>query len=216
MAGKSLESEYTFKFTTEKASDDEGDFPIPLHLLLLLVLAIVAIVIIITLISAKKKKTTDISIGQQSQTIGSEPQLESPDTFQVQCSNCSNMLQVNDIGVTMNVTCPFCSTLLTVESQKTQEQMTPQPQSQSPQTITISCPHCQSAIQVTDLGVPMQVQCPICNASFVAQSKSENIKERAGQEKIKCPKCSQLFDVTLTQKPMRVKCPHCKTGGTLY
>ncbi len=155
LAGRELDGGYDFEFTTigkPKEKDEEG-FPI-VYLLLALLMAIVAAVVIVALAMAKKKKAPGEVVEAQVEAI------DAPQTIQLTCSNCNNPLQVNDIGTTQNVTCPFCSTLLTVESRKAAVQM-PQPQPQQP-TINISCPKCRYGFTVVKTGSPLQVQCPNC------------------------------------------------------
>ncbi|MEE9151909.1 MAG: Ig-like domain-containing protein [Thermoplasmata archaeon] len=152
LADRGIENRYELEFTTElkPKGGGEGGFPL-MYLLLTLILAIIVAVIIVMLIMTKKKKASpEIML----------PQIESPQMLQVRCSACNNLLQVNDIGTTMNVTCPFCSTLLTVQSSKASLQMPlPQPQ---PSTIQISCPKCSYGFTVMKNSGPMQVQCPNC------------------------------------------------------
>jgi parallel beta-helix repeat protein len=154
LANRGIESRYEFEFTTEeKPKKDEEAFPI-IYLLILL-LAVIVAVITGLLVMAKKKKEPIGVLESQIETFGT------PQTIQFTCSNCDNLLQVNDIGTTQNVTCPFCSTLLTVQSRKAALQMQPPPQ---PSTIQISCPKCSYRFAVIKTDGPMQVQCPNCGA----------------------------------------------------
>jgi parallel beta-helix repeat protein len=113
-AGRGLEDKYQFGFTTgsEPKNGDGDEFPI--FFLLLALMAVAAAVIVAFLVNARKKKAP----GKVTQV-----QTGSPQTMEVTCSSCNHLLSVNDIGTTMNVACPFCSTPLTVQSQKAAVQM---------------------------------------------------------------------------------------------
>jgi parallel beta-helix repeat protein len=154
---RGLENKFVLEFTT-----DEG-FPVRNLLFSLLLIIAVAIIIIAFVISKKKKGTQEI--------IGSP--IEIPPTFQVLCSVCKKVLQVNDIGVTQNVSCPFCTTVLTVTSRKAafKEQIAqPLPQIQPMQQVMpISCPKCSHIFSVPKTKGSMRVQCPNCGITGTFQ-----------------------------------------------
>ena len=142
--------------------------------LLMVVLAIVAAVVIVVLVTSKKKAKPS----PQMQVTSLAPPIptpmvitpiqpamvQAPQMLQVRCSQCQNILQVKDIGVAMKVTCPFCSTALTVQSQKTATPpQHPQAQQQILPTIQqVSCPKCKTSFPVVKSEGPKNIQCPSC------------------------------------------------------
>ncbi|UCE74707.1 MAG: right-handed parallel beta-helix repeat-containing protein [Methanomassiliicoccales archaeon] len=215
LANRKLESKYELGFNTvEKSKEDE--FPI-FYLLLALLIVIIAVIIIVGLMAAKKKDVQE-EIAPQIE----EPRIEEPQILQFTCSICNNLLKVKDIGTTMKVTCPFCSTSLTVESKETAAQMQ-QSELQQP-TIQISCPQCQYAFQVINTGGPMRAQCPNCGTSGVidlsgaAPISQPPITSKAPgkpSQNIRCPACENDFIVESMTRPMPIRCPHCGISGTL-
>ena len=170
MANRELESKYELEFTTQVKPKGKEDDEFPLMLIILfLVIAIIAVVVIVALVTSRKKKAP---------VSGVDPELlggvtQAPQTIQFTCSNCNNLLQVTDTGMTQNVTCPYCQTYLTVQSQKAQvpqnqPQVAPQPETQlQPQqpTLQISCPMCYHKFSVVKTGGPIRVQCPNCKTT---------------------------------------------------
>ena len=160
--GRGMEDTYLLDFTTrEKPKEGDGG-GISVFIFLAAVMAIVVAVIIVFLVSGRMKKAKGEAL---------PPQVQAPQTMQVICSNCRNLLSVYDIGTTMNVTCPFCSTLLTVQSQRTAFQVPqpiPQPlvqmQPQQP-TMQIACPSCRHVFIINKMTGPMRVQCPNCGVT---------------------------------------------------
>jgi parallel beta-helix repeat protein len=154
MAGRGLDGKYEFEFLTGKELGVDGDeFP----MLIVILGAIIAIVVVVILIFVMSKKKTP-------KEAASVP-METPDVFQIRCSNCNNALSVTDTGVTQNVSCPFCTTLLKVQSQRAPAQA-PQPQMQVPQQMfPITCPSCKQPFNVAKTTGPVRMQCPNCGAS---------------------------------------------------
>jgi parallel beta-helix repeat protein len=165
MAGRELDDDYNFEFTTAAKPQEEEDFPI--LILMALLIAIVVAVVIVALVMAKKRRTpAEVEEAQV------EP-METAQPIQFTCSNCNNLLRVNDTGVVQNVICPFCSTQLTVQPREAvpqppveQPQPQPQPQPQiQQQTIPIMCPNCSHKFSAVKTDDKMKVQCPSCGAS---------------------------------------------------
>ena len=163
MSGHGLESTYEMEFTTEaepeggNGGDKGDDFPL-LYLLLVIISAIAVAIIVSAVVISKRKKGSKVSVSIPSEVAGQ---------IQVTCSSCGNLLSVNDIGTTMNVSCPFCSQVLTIQSQMVAAQMS-QPQTPAeilPPSMQISCPQCQFVFSVEKTGGPTKVQCPNCGVS---------------------------------------------------
>jgi parallel beta-helix repeat protein len=162
MADNGLEDKFELEFTTvQKPKEKDGEeFPV-MFLLLMIIMAIIVAVVIVIMVMAKKKKLSSEMV---------EPVVGIPDVIQIRCSNCNNILSVNDIGTTQNVSCPYCSTTSTVHSRRVAPQMAvlqTQPQSQlQPQTqpisIQISCPQCLYNFSVMKTQGSVHVQCPNC------------------------------------------------------
>jgi phage FluMu protein Com/predicted nucleic acid-binding Zn ribbon protein len=87
--------------------------------------------------------------------------VQVPAVLQFSCPTCQNVLRINDMGATMSVKCPFCSTMLTVQSRKNAIQKPTVPQGQ----IQISCPGCKNLFAVIKTQSPMNVQCPSCGVT---------------------------------------------------
>jgi parallel beta-helix repeat protein len=161
LAGQGLESKYELGFTTiAKPKGEEGSgFPV---IYLILIIMIIVISIIVAIVVSKRKKEP---VGGTDTELLSRV-TQAPQTMQFTCSRCNNLLQVMDNGVTQNVTCLYCSSPLTVPSQKTIapiHQGQSQVQSQFQQsTIQISCPKCNHNFSVVKTGSPIYVQCPNC------------------------------------------------------
>jgi transcription elongation factor Elf1 len=159
LAGRELDEDYEFEFTTAGKPEEKDEEGFPIILLLALLMAIVAAVVIVALVMSKKKKTPAEVVEARVAPI------ETPQPIQFTCSSCGNLLSVNDIGTTMNVTCPFCSQVLAVQSQRAAPSM-PSPQLQSqPSTMKISCPICRYIFEVNKTGGPTRVQCPNCGVA---------------------------------------------------
>jgi hypothetical protein len=218
MAGRSLDSSFEFMFTTaEEKKDDEG-FP-TMYLLLALIMAIVVVLIIFLMIAAKKRKAPKAAM------MPTPPEVAGPQMMQVTCSSCGNLLSVEDIGVTMNVSCPFCTTLLTVESQMPQQPAPMEmPQPELP-TVPITCPRCAFGFSVEDTGGIKQIQCPNCGVTGSVDLGGAGLggapppplskAPAKPSQQIRCPSCENLFVVETTARPISIQCPHCGVTGTL-
>lgn len=132
-----------------KPKEDEGNDVLLMSLLGLL--ALIAIGILLAWFYVVKKKKTKPSASQEYSTTQApeivstttvQPQQpqpvaetppQTPQNILVSCPSCHNTMQVRDMGTSMNVKCPHCSTVLAVKS-KSPQLLTPQTQ-QPPLTI---------------------------------------------------------------------------------
>ncbi|UCG68650.1 MAG: Ig-like domain-containing protein, partial [Thermoplasmata archaeon] len=217
MAGRPLDSRFEFGFRTQEKKEEDGGFPI-MYLLLAVILAIVVVLIIVAMIAAKKRKAPKATM------MAAQPEIEGPSMMQVTCSTCGNLLQVEHIGVTMNVSCPYCTTLLTVESQMPQQpEPISMPQLEQP-TVPITCPRCSFGFTVENTGGLVRIQCPNCGvtgsvdlggAGLGAAPPPLSKAPAKPSQQIRCPSCENLFVVETTARPISIQCPHCGVTGTL-
>jgi ribosomal protein S27E len=94
----------TISFSNE---DDPIDEDLPFLCLTLIMVIVIIIVVVIAIVIGM------FSIGKKRRSAMGPT---APQTFQVACYYCRNTIQVTDMGYKMNVTCPYCSATLSVES----------------------------------------------------------------------------------------------------
>ena len=87
--------------------------------------------------------------------------------------------------------------------------------------ITIKCTHCQQELSLDERYLDMQVGCPSCGNSFVAQQSEEVDYPLAQSEEVdyppaqsaevtvKCPHCQQKLSLDEQYLGMEVECPTC-------
>jgi DNA-directed RNA polymerase subunit RPC12/RpoP len=172
IANRGMEDTFEVEFTTQAdpKESEEGDFPVLYLILTLLAVGLIAVLILVMTMSKKKK--TAVS-GVDSELLGGVGQVSQ--TIQFNCYYCNNLLQVNDTGVTQNVSCPYCSSPLVVQSRTTpaqvpQSQLLMEPQLEKqfhPQQSMqqIACPMCLHRFSVVKTGSPIRVQCPNCKTT---------------------------------------------------
>jgi parallel beta-helix repeat protein len=223
ISGRKLQDKYELEFTTQTTPKEENgdEFPV-IYLILMALIAVIVTAIIVMSIVSKKKKALAGDAGKKL------PESTSPSqAIQFTCSNCNNLLQAIDNGTTQNVTCPYCSSQLTVPSQKAAEEISQvQAQSQSPQpTKQIGCPQCKQPFNVINTGGSLHVQCPNCGATGTINLGGNIPATTPGPvapqtpsippQQIRCPGCQQIFGVETTIRPVSIQCPHCGMAGTL-
>jgi ribosomal protein S27E len=143
--GHGLERKYEFGFTTIEDSEEDNEGFTPLIFLIFLV--VVAIVITAVAIKMGKNKTPLDNVSSK--------------TMKIQCSNCQGIFQVRGSGTPMNVSCPFCSSLLTTGVSRKPSSKAPASQS----TLSISCPQCNYNFNIVKSSTPTYIQCPKCGTS---------------------------------------------------
>ena len=76
---------------------------------------------------------------------------------------------------------------------------------------TIKCPHCQQELSLDEQYLGMEVECPTCGNSFVAQQSEEVDYPPAQSEEVtvKCSHCQQELSLDKQYLGMEVECPTC-------
>jgi parallel beta-helix repeat protein len=217
MAGRALENKYELEFTTqEKPINGDGDGLPIIFLILTLAIAGLAAIIIVVFVVAKKRKAPG-KVGSGDLHTGPE----SSNTIQFTCSKCNNLLQAIDNGLTQNVSCPYCSTLLTIQSQwATSSTSQVQTQAQTPQsTVQISCPQCKHSFNVNNTGGLTSIKCPNCGLSGTVNMGGTTPQKPPSTsmptQQIRCPGCQKMFNIQTDSRPVTIQCPHCGITGTL-
>jgi LSD1 subclass zinc finger protein len=141
----------------------------------------------------------------------------------INCPFCRNDLQIPD-GTTAMVRCPACKNVFSAlvaplppEPEVEREREKPEVKQK-----TITCPTCQSSLQVPESTTAM-IRCPVCKNVFSTSAAplppepepeegrgQEHEEPEIEQKTITCPSCQSGLQVPKSTTAM-IRCPVCKT-----
>ncbi len=129
--------------------------------------------------------------------------------FIVQCPHCNTELQMQEEWIGLEISCPECSRVLTVN--KPESDALPEESN----SFIAQCPSCNALLQMQKSWIGKEIGCSVCQKTFVVEKSvqqqiPENHQEEKEQEFILiCPECSTVVELPVSMKGKEYECPYC-------